>query len=140
MGVCAMGLLTPEKMLEEILVLYQEVYKLKSDPGGVQCSTGAAEEAHTEVQEVFKACLQHRQGSSWPEEPRWTPRTWAEVEYHDQTWVGCDCLSFFQTWQQWSREEALRVAREAQVRHCLQQQCLRGILNASTAPPPMGDT
>ena len=48
-GVSAMGLLTPEMMLEEILALYQEVYQLKRDPGEVQCSAGAAEEAHTEI-------------------------------------------------------------------------------------------
>ena len=64
-----MGLLTPETMLEGILVLYQEVYQLKRDPGGVQCSTGAAEEAHAETLEVLKACLWHRQGSFHPEEP-----------------------------------------------------------------------
>ena len=90
-----MGILTPEMMLEEILVLYQEIYQLKRDPGEVQCSAGVAEEAHTEILEVFKACLWHRQGSSQPEEPRWTPRTQAEVEYHDQVWAACNCSSPF---------------------------------------------
>ena len=90
-----MGLLTPEMMLEEILVLYQEVYQLKRDHGGVQCSAGAAEEAHTEILEVLKECLWYRQGSSWMEEPRQTPRTQAEVGYHDQTWAAHNCLSFF---------------------------------------------
>ena len=66
----AMGLLTPEMTLKEILVLYQEVYQLKRDPGEVQCSADAAEEAHIEILEVLKACLWHRQGSSQPEEPR----------------------------------------------------------------------
>ena len=74
-----MGLLTPKTMLEEILVLYQEVFQLNWDPGGVQCSTGAAEEAHTEILEALKAHLQHRQGSFWLEEPRWTPSIWPEV-------------------------------------------------------------
>ena len=59
-----MGLLSPKMMLEDILVLYQEVYQFKRDPGEVQCSAGAAEEAHIEILEVLKACLQHRQGSS----------------------------------------------------------------------------
>ena len=97
-GVSAMGLLTPEMTLEEILVLYQEVYQLKRDPGEVQCSADAAEEAHIEILEVLKACLWHRQGSSQLEEPRWTPRMQAEAKYYDQTWVTCDYFSFFQTW------------------------------------------
>ena len=84
-GVSAMGLLTPEMMLKEILALYQEVYQLKSDPGGVQCSTCAAEEAYAEILEVLKACLWHRRGFSQLEEPRWAPSTWPEVKYHDQT-------------------------------------------------------
>ena len=111
-GVSAVGLLTPKMTLEEILILYQEVYQLKRDPGEVQCSAGAAEEAHAEILEVLKACLWHRQGSSWPEETRWTPRMQTEVEYHDQTRVATNYFSSFQTWQQQSRKEALRVARE----------------------------
>ena len=66
-GVSVMGLLAPKMTLEKILVLYQEVYQLKRDPGGVQCSSCAAEEAHAEILEVLKACLQCRQGSSWLE-------------------------------------------------------------------------
>ena len=72
-GVSAMGLLTPETTLRRILVLYQEVYQLKRDPGEVQCSAGAAEEVHAEILEVLKAHLWHRQGSSQLEEPRWPP-------------------------------------------------------------------
>ena len=82
-GVSAMVLLTPRMMLDEILVLYQEVYQLKRDPGEVQCSAGAAEEAHIEILEVLKACLWCRQGSFQLEEPRWTPRMWAEAKYYD---------------------------------------------------------
>ena len=63
--------------------------------------------------EILKAHLQHRQGSSQPKEPRQTPRMWAEAECHDQTWVTYDHFSSFQTWQQHSKEEALRVVREA---------------------------
>ena len=54
-GVSAMGLMTPEIMLEEILVLYQEVYQLNGDLGEVQCSDNAAGEAHSEIFEVLKA-------------------------------------------------------------------------------------
>ena len=114
MEVSAMGLLTPKTTLKEIMVLYQEVYQLKRVLGKVQCSTDAAEEAHIEILEVLKACLWYRQGSSQLEEPRQTPRMQAEAEYYDQTWVTCDYFSSFQTQQQQSREEALRVAREAQ--------------------------
>ena len=96
-GASAMGLLTPETMLEEILVLYQEVYQLKRDPGEVQHSNNAAEEAHSEILKVVKACLWYRQGSSQPEEPRQTPRMKAEAEYYDQTWVTCDHFGSFQT-------------------------------------------
>ena len=70
MGVSAVGLLTTEMTLEEILVLYQEVYQLKREPGGVQCCSCAAEEAHAKIIEVLKACLWCRQGSSCPEEAR----------------------------------------------------------------------
>ena len=58
-----MWLPTPKMTLEEILVLYQEVYQLKRDPGEVQVSAGAAEGTHSEILEVLKACLWHRQGS-----------------------------------------------------------------------------
>ena len=56
-GVSALGLLTPKTTLGEILVLYQEAYQLKRDPGEVQCSADAAEEAHAEILEVFKPHL-----------------------------------------------------------------------------------
>ena len=90
-----MGLLTPKTVLKEILVLYQEVYQLKRDRGEVQCSDDAAEGAHSEILEVLKACLWHRQGSSQPEEPQQTPRMQAEAEYYDQTWVTCDHFGYF---------------------------------------------
>ena len=138
-GVSAMGLLTPETMLDEILVFYQEVYQLKRDPGEVQCSAGAAEEAHIEILDVLKVCLWHRQGSSWPDEPRWTPRMQTEVKYHDQTKATCGYFSSFQTWQQQPREEALRVAREAHHQMLVAVAMLEGILNTFTAPPPTGN-
>ena len=73
MGVSAVGLLTPETMLEEILVSYQETYQLKRDPGEVQYSADAAEEAHAEILEVLKACPWHRQDFSQPESPDGPP-------------------------------------------------------------------
>ena len=71
-GVSAMGLLTPEMMLEEILVLYQEVYRLRSDLGEVQYSAGVAEDTHIEILEVLKACLQHT--------ARFLPTRWAQTD------------------------------------------------------------
>ena len=62
-----MGLLTPQTTHEEILVLYQEVYQLKRDPGEVQCSEDIAEETHAEILEVLRECLWHRQGTIQPE-------------------------------------------------------------------------
>ena len=47
-------------ILEEILLLYQEVYQLKMDPGEVQSSKDAAEEAYIEILEVLKARLWYR--------------------------------------------------------------------------------
>ena len=54
----AMGLLTPQTTHEEILVLYQEVYQFKRDPGEVQCSEDIVEETHAEILEVLRECLQ----------------------------------------------------------------------------------
>ena len=88
-----MGLLTPKTMLEEILVLYQETYQLKRDPGEVQCSADVAEEAHAEILDILKACLWHRQDFSWLEEPRWAPRMQTEVKYQDQAWAAHNYLS-----------------------------------------------
>ena len=87
-GVSAMGLLTPKMMLEEILVLYQETYQLRSDPGEVQCSTGVAEEAHAEILEVLKACLWHRQDFSWVGRAQTGPQNVEQrFEYLDQAQV-----------------------------------------------------
>ena len=93
MGVSAVGLLTPETMLEEILVLYQETYQLKRDPGEVQHSVDVAKEAHIEILEVIKACLQCRQDFSQLEEPRQAPKMQTEVEYQDQAQVACNYSS-----------------------------------------------
>ena len=112
-GVSTIGLLAPETMLEEILVLYPENYQLKRDPGEVQCSADVAEEACAEILEVLKACLWCRQDFSQPEEPRWAPRMQTEVKYQDQAWAAHNYSSSIQTQQQQSREKALRVAREA---------------------------
>ena len=76
--VSAVGLLTSKTMLKEILILYQEVYQLKRDPGEVQCSKDTTEGTCIEILEVLKACLQCRQGVFQLEEPRWTPRMQAK--------------------------------------------------------------
>ena len=62
--VSAMGLLTPLMMHDEIMALYQDVYQLKRDPGEVQCSKDAAEEAHNEILEVLRVLLWLRQSSA----------------------------------------------------------------------------
>ena len=80
--VSAMGLLTPEMALEEILALYQEVYQLKREPAGVQCTEDMVGETHIEILEVIKACLQHRWSSYPPVEPRQIPRTSGEAQLH----------------------------------------------------------
>ena len=68
-----------------------------------------------EILEALKTHLWCRWDSAQSEEPRQTPRMQVEAEYYSQMQVTCDHFSSFQMWQQQSREEALRVAREA---HC----------------------
>ena len=77
------------------------------------------EEAHIEILETLKEHLQHRWGSAQLEEPRWRiPRMHAEAEYYAQMQAACDHFGSYWAWQQQSRENALRVAREA---HCWAQ-------------------
>ena len=91
-------------------------YQLKRGSGKVQCSENMAEETCIEILETLKEHLQHRWGSAQLEETRHrTPRMHAKVEYYTQMQVACDHFSSYQGRQQQSREEALRVAREA---HC----------------------
>ena len=59
-----MGLLTPTTMHDEIMALYQGVYQLRRDPGEVQCSKDAAEEAHNEIFELLRVLLWLRQSSA----------------------------------------------------------------------------
>ena len=68
--VSAMGLLTPQTMLEEILALYQEVYQLRRDPGEVQRSDDTVEETWTEILGTLKECLWYRQDPTQPEESK----------------------------------------------------------------------
>ena len=116
-----MELLTHESTWEEIMALYHQVYQLKRNLGEVPCSEDTAEETDIEILEMLKACLWHRWGPAQPEELRGrsvgtrTTRMPAQVEFHAQTQATCDHLGHFQDRQQESREEALRVARDA---HC----------------------
>ena len=57
-----MGLLTPQTM-NEILVLYQEVYQCRRAPGEVQCLDNTAEETHIEILEALQCRWPAREGS-----------------------------------------------------------------------------
>ena len=116
-----MELLTPKSTWEEIMALYHQVYQLKRDLGEIPCSEDTAEETFIQTLEMLKAHLWHRWGSTQAEELRGryagtrTTRTSTQVEFHTQTQVTCDHFGHFQDRQQDSREEALRVVRDA---HC----------------------
>ena len=60
-----MGLLTPQTTKEEILALYQEVYRLKRAPGEAQCSNNMAEETGIESLEDTKGMPPATGGIAW---------------------------------------------------------------------------
>ena len=88
---------------------------MRRTPGLVPGSPEVAEQTHQEILDSLRECLNHRQGSDQPEEPRQTSRSSVMVEYHAQTQAISEHFGCYWDCQQDSREEALRVARDA---HC----------------------
>ena len=87
--VSAMGLLTPETTLEEILALYQEVHWLRREPGEVQCTEDVVRKAHNKILEAIRACLWHVDG---------VPPSWQSLDKSPGHWgkhsitPTCSCL------------------------------------------------
>ena len=74
-----------------------------------------AEQTCQETLDSLRECLHCRWDSTQPEEPRQTTRMPAAAEYHTQTQAISEHFCCYQDHQQESREEALRVVRDA---HC----------------------